>query len=61
MKKSRRFLFVALFIGVTLAVPTSKAMATNWCQVCTDTDTCFACCRCNGGSGPLCLNLCMMP
>lgn len=44
--------------GVTTACPATCSCGSSVCCQCDSAGDCFSCCRCSGGSGPLCIQAC---
>ena len=57
---SRTLLAVFAFAAVVLMIP-GQALAAPWCDICDNTNDCFACCRCDGGTAGSCFAECGYP
>jgi len=58
MKKLWKVLFAAGLTAAALVSMPSKASAIDWCAQCAQYQTCYDCCRCDGGLNLYCTKNC---
>jgi hypothetical protein len=61
MRRLRKFLLANLVVALALAASAAASApdSEGVCQICQQTQDCFSCCRCGGGTVAFCTEECM--